>query len=226
MEMLYRLSYVGFDDRDVQVGSTARMKRSVGSTAPDRDDVAQRPGVERRTPPRRLSLRESRREFVRVRESKCNGHRSQREIKKIFPMARKPDSRPPECPRNPGPTSWMTRAGGRIWSGKRDSNPRPSAWKADALAAELFPLKSLQRNKMVVGEGFEPSKASPTDLQSVPFDRSGTPPTPRRLGRAADTEIQAGEGTRTPNHLITNEMLYQLSYASRARATSPRRPTT
>ena len=26
----------------------------------------------------------------------------------------------------------------------------------------------------------------------------------------------AGEGTRTPNHLITNEMLYQLSYASGA----------
>ena len=26
------------------------------------------------------------------------------------------------------------------WSGKRDSNPRPSAWKADALATELFPL--------------------------------------------------------------------------------------
>jgi hypothetical protein len=29
---------------------------------------------------------------------------------------------------------------------------------------------------MVEGEGFEPSKAEPTDLQSVPFDRSGTPP--------------------------------------------------
>ena len=27
----------------------------------------------------------------------------------------------------------------------------------------------------------------------------------------------AGEGTRTPNRLITNEMLYQLSYASRVR---------
>ena len=26
------------------------------------------------------------------------------------------------------------------WSGKRDSNPRPSAWKADALATELLPL--------------------------------------------------------------------------------------
>ncbi len=25
------------------------------------------------------------------------------------------------------------------WSGKRDSNPRPSAWKADALPIELFP---------------------------------------------------------------------------------------
>ena len=26
-----------------------------------------------------------------------------------------------------------------IWSGKRDSNPQPSAWKADALPIELFP---------------------------------------------------------------------------------------
>ena len=47
------------------------------------------------------------------------------------------------------------------WSGKRDSNPRPSAWKADALAAELFPLMKTvaKAGKMVVGEGFEPSKA-------------------------------------------------------------------
>jgi hypothetical protein len=29
------------------------------------------------------------------------------------------------------------------WSGKRDSNPRPSAWKADALATELFPLLTI-----------------------------------------------------------------------------------
>ena len=28
----------------------------------------------------------------------------------------------------------------------------------------------------MVGEGFEPSKAEPSDLQSDPFDRSGTPP--------------------------------------------------
>ncbi len=29
---------------------------------------------------------------------------------------------------------------------------------------------------MVVGEGFEPSKAVPADLQSAPFSHSGTPP--------------------------------------------------
>ena len=70
---------------------------------------------------------------------------------------------------------------------------------------------------MVEGGGFEPPKASPTDLQSVPFDRSGTPP--RELGISTTSrrrDVQAGEGTRTPNRLITNEMLYQLSYASGA----------
>ena len=29
---------------------------------------------------------------------------------------------------------------------------------------------------MVEGEGFEPSKAKPAELQSAPFDRSGIPP--------------------------------------------------
>src|ERR1700683_5148471 len=44
----------------------------------------------------------------------------------------------------------------------------------------------------MAGEGFEPSKAEPTDLQSVPFDRSGTPPraarsVARRLGGVPQT---------------------------------------
>ena len=34
--------------------------------------------------------------------------------------------------------------------------------------------------RMVVGEGFEPSKSMTADLQSAPFGRSGTPP----LGKA------------------------------------------
>ncbi len=68
----------------------------------------------------------------------------------------------------------------RSWSGKRDSNPRRSAWKADALPTELFPRilpRPPFRNYMMVeGGGFEPPKAEPTDLQSAPFGRSGTPP--------------------------------------------------
>lgn len=35
---------------------------------------------------------------------------------------------------------------------------------------------SILISDMVEGEGFEPSKAEPSDLQSDPFDRSGTPP--------------------------------------------------
>ena len=34
---------------------------------------------------------------------------------------------------------------------------------------------------MVEGEGFEPSKAEPADLQSDPFGRSGTPPISGKL---------------------------------------------
>ena len=32
------------------------------------------------------------------------------------------------------------------------------------------------KTSVVAGAGFEPAKAEPTNLQSVPFDRSGTPP--------------------------------------------------
>ncbi len=48
--------------------------------------------------------------------------------------------------------------------------PTLSAWKA-----EVLPL-NYTRNQVLEGEGFEPSKAEPSDLQSDPFDRSGTPP--------------------------------------------------
>ena len=34
---------------------------------------------------------------------------------------------------------WATLATKIFWSGKRDSNPRPPAWKASALSTELFP---------------------------------------------------------------------------------------
>ena len=57
----------------------------------------------------------------------------------------------------------------------------------------------------LVGEGgFEPPKSVTTDLQSAPFDRSGIPP----------YSIGAGGRIRTPDLLITNQLLYQLSYTS------------
>jgi hypothetical protein len=67
-------------------------------------------------------------------------------------------------------------------SGRRDSNPRPSAWKADALPTELHPRVSGPapaallpchgggRIRTYVGQ-------SPADLQSATISHSVTPPT-------------------------------------------------
>ncbi len=50
------------------------------------------------------------------------------------------------------------------------------------------------------------------DLQSGAFNHSATCP---RLSRVTGVwDGRAGGGTRTPNLLITSELLYQLSYAS------------
>ncbi len=56
-------------------------------------------------------------------------------------------------------------------SGKRDSNSRPSAWKADALPTELFPPRMLWGEK-----DSNLRRLPPTDLQSAPVDRFGIPP--------------------------------------------------
>ncbi len=69
--------------------------------------------------------------------------------------------------------------------------PTPSAWKAEVLplnyTRKLTEFKKSSgicylncaiqvKQKVVEGGGFEPPKAVPTDLQSVPVDRLGTPP--------------------------------------------------
>ena len=72
-------------------------------------------------------------------------------------------------------------------SGRRGSNSRPIAWKAIALPTELLPLFSFTlRNSCLSqpeewklfggGRRIRTFEAEATDLQSVPFDRSGTPP--------------------------------------------------
>src|SRR3990170_2988079 len=65
-----------------------------------------------------------------------------------------------------------------LWSGKRDSNPRPPAWKAGAL-----PL-SYSRTSCLGwwgGEDLNPRRHPPADLQSAPFGHLGTSPRYRAI---------------------------------------------
>jgi hypothetical protein len=84
-------------------------------------------------------------------------------------------------------------------SGRRGSNSPPIAWKAIALPNELLPLKTHQRTWAVKDSNLRTRKR--TDLQSVAFNHSAICPNQR-----------AEEGSRTPDLLITNQLLYQLSY--------------
>ena len=66
---------------------------------------------------------------------------------------------------------------GFFWSGKRDSNPRPRAWKARALPTELFPLSPSNSSLYWWrGEDSNLRRHKPADLQSAPFGHSGTSP--------------------------------------------------
>ena len=60
---------------------------------------------------------------------------------------------------------------------------------------------------MVGDGGFEPPKSLTTDLQSAPFGHLGNPP---HFG----VGFGACSPTRTGDLLITNQLLYQLSYTS------------
>ena len=65
-----------------------------------------------------------------------------------------------------------------LWSGKRDSNPRPSAWEADALPTELFP-----HSKHKVTPIFRLSKNSAPEIH---------------LNRAFFSTTQGFSGSATP----------------------------
>ena len=74
--------------------------------------------------------------------------------------------------------------------------PTPSAWKAEVLPLNYTRngTRNGGRLKMVEGGGFEPPKAEPSDLQSDPFDRSGTPP-----NQPSEAEYRTTSWPSTPN---------------------------
>ena len=121
-----------------------------------------------------------------------------------------------------------------IKSGRPGSNRPPSAWKADALPNELLPLNLFKISDYlfripVRNHNFSihvpfPFLSNPksqilnpqsrsgerrirtfevetTDLQSVPFGHSGISPT-------VSTKKRADGGIRTPDQLITNQLLW------------------
>ena len=128
---------------------------------------------------------------------------------------------------------------GFSWSGRRGSNPRPTAWKAVALPTELLPHESdktggqgwirttelrrgqiysllplatwlLARLSKMCGRctSNKNQRISRKALMSVLSDN---PPPADAVGRFYLP--RAREVTRTPDQLITNQLLYQLSYS-------------
>ena len=63
---------------------------------------------------------------------------------------------------------------GRNWSGRRGSNSRPLAWKANALPTELLPHLFIVLRWVEMDSNHRRRK--PADLQSAPFGHSGIHP--------------------------------------------------
>ena len=94
----------------------------------------------------------------------------------------------------------------------------PAAFERSGAPSQNSALQNEKRHPfgclfLLVGEdGFEPSKSVTTDLQSAPFGRSGI--LPYTNPTEAGSFCGAGGRLRTPDLLITNQLLYLLSYTS------------
>ena len=117
------------------------------------------------------------------------------------------------------------------WSGRRGSNPRPTAWKAVTLPLSYSRPVRVRRYRipipdfltrvelrvyrmLVAREGLEPSKPLGRQIYSL---LRLTASLPRQLSVLNVTssvprenqDVGAGEGIRTPDLLITNQLLYR-----------------
>ena len=95
------------------------------------------------------------------------------------------------------------------WSGRRDSNSRPSPWQGDALPLSHF---------RIIGRGrwIRTIESSANGFTVRPLWPLGNP----------SINIGAGGGNRTPNLLITNQLLYRLSYRGKLAIRMGFEPTT
>ncbi len=96
-------------------------------------------------------------------------------------------------------------------SGRRGSNSRHSAWKADALPTELLPQKN--KNMTVGRTGFEPVKVKPADLQSALVGRLSISPQVKNQQITINIEPVEGFEPTTPRLQITCSG--QLSYTGK-----------
>ena len=108
--------------------------------------------------------------------------------------------------------NWALSCGNRIWT--YDLRVMSPASFQTAPPRAVILLYFFSCLFAILGrEGFEPSKALPADLQSVPFGHSGICPffqgKPDFIYHCL---LKADERTRTVNLLITNQLLCQLSH--------------
>ena len=116
-----------------------------------------------------------------------------------------------------------------LWSGKRDSNPRPPAWKAGALplsysrkirlhggpdmapkpptlgSAPAQPWRSSSMLSWWGGEDLNPRRRLPADLQSAPFGHLGTSPNPPaclRIPPKLPKTLALAGGFEPPTHCL------------------------
>ena len=94
------------------------------------------------------------------------------------------------------------------WSGRRGSNSRPSAWKADALSTELLPhFSPIWRLWAKMDSNHRRHK--PADLQSAPFGHSGIRPITGTCQLTSPLiQFWASCRIRTNDPEITNHVLW------------------
>ena len=211
MQMLYRLSYVGLNDQDPdgqhRKGGPAAMERCRAGLKTWLSVLACEDALPR------AAFLQRKPTGVECEHGNLGPPNAGVNVKILRPMIlRLRDGRPAESAGVPscrGVTLWIQALAARFIGSRNGAGDGTRTRDIQLGRLELYQLsysrssryttkhcvmfRSLSQrpgprvggDRMVEGGGFEPPKASPTDLQSVPFDRSGTPPH-HRISRAGD----------------------------------------